>query len=133
MINSRTKGNNAERDVSKLLYDELGIRLVRNLEQSRSGGHDLTPEVSGGLMDSYAIEIKRYAKITTAMLRGFWLQACEQAQRANKIPVLIYRQDRGDWLTVIPLHQINPALSESNNFDSVAILSISAFCAVVRG
>lgn len=133
MINSRTKGNNAEREVSKLLYDELGIKLIRNLDQSRSGGHDLTPEQSGGLMDVYAIEVKRYAKITTAMLKGFWNQAVDQAKRANKVPVLIYRQDRGGWLTVVPLHQINPALSESNSFDSVAILNLSAFCAVVRG
>ena len=93
MVNSRNKGASAEREVSKLLYDELGIKMVRNLEQSRSGGHDLTPEQSGGLLDGYAIEVKRYAKITTALLRGFWQQACEQAQRANKVPLLIYRQD----------------------------------------
>ena len=133
MINSRNKGASAEREIAKLLYDELGVKLSRNLEQSRTGGHDLTPEQSGGLLDGYAIEVKRYAKITTSLLRGFWLQACEQAKRANKVPVLIYRQDRQDWLTVIPLHQINPALSESNSFDSVAILNLSAFCAVVRG
>lgn len=131
MINSRTKGASAEREIVKILQDELGVKLVRNLEQTRNGGHDLIAE-PGSLLDRYAIEIKRYAKISNALLQGFWKQAVEQAKAVNKVPVLIYRQDRSDWLTVIPLHQINPALSQSNHFDSIAILSVSAFCAVLR-
>lgn len=132
MINSRTKGASAEREISKLLYDELGIKLVRNLEQSRSGGHDLIPD-KDSLLDAFAIEVKRYANVSTAQLKGFWRQTMIQAIRANKIPVLMYRQDRCDWLAVVPLHVINSDLSKSNCFDSVAILNLSAFCAVVRG
>lgn len=131
MINSRTKGASGEREIVKILQDELGVKLFRNLEQTRSGGHDLIPE-PGSLLDRYAIEIKRYAKISNSLLRGFWLQSVEQAKLADKEPILICRQDRGDWFTVIPLHQINPALSQSNHFDSTAILSVSAFCAVIR-
>ncbi|MEQ1635432.1 MAG: hypothetical protein ABL903_02000 [Methylococcales bacterium] len=131
MINSRNKGAGAERELSKLLYDELGVKLLRNLEQSRDGGHDLLAE-HGSLLDGYAIEVKRYANVSMAMLKGFWQQAIGQAANGNKIPVLMYRQDRQDWLAVIPLHVINGNLSESNHFDSVAILNLSAFCAVVR-
>lgn len=41
-INSRNKGASAEREFSNIIYQWAGIRLIRNLEQSRSGGFDLT-------------------------------------------------------------------------------------------
>lgn len=37
-INSRTKGATAEREFSTIIHEWSGIRLIRNLEQSRSGG-----------------------------------------------------------------------------------------------
>ena len=46
---SRRKGASGEREFAAALDDLLGIRLTRNLEQSRGGGHDLElPEDSAG-------------------------------------------------------------------------------------
>jgi Holliday junction resolvase len=130
-INSRTKGAAAEREVSRLLFDELGIRTARNLEQSRSGGYDLLPD-KGSLLEPYAIEIKRYAKVSNAMLKVFWNQAVEQAERANKSPVLLYREDRAAWLGIVSLSLINNSLSQSNHFDNTAIVTLPGLCGLVR-
>jgi hypothetical protein len=130
-INSRTKGASAEREVSRLLFDELGIRTARNLEQSRSGGYDLMPE-KDSLLYPYAIEIKRYAKVSNAMLKVFWTQAVEQAELAGKYPVLLFREDRAAWLGVVSLSLINNSLSQSNHFDNTAIVSLPGFCGLVR-
>jgi hypothetical protein len=130
-INSRTKGASAEREVSRLLFDELGIRTARNLEQCRGGGYDLLPD-KDSLLYPYAIEIKRYSKVTSAMLKVFWDQAVDQADRAGKYPVLLYREDRAAWLGVVPLNLINGSLSQSNHFDNTAIVSLPGFCGLVR-
>lgn len=71
-INSRAKGASAEREFAQLIHQHLGVDLRRNLEQSRSGGHDLvavgTDSVSLAL-DAFAIEIKRYALVTPGLIR----------------------------------------------------------------
>ena len=61
---SRTKGASAERELIKLLEDHLGdivhqqnLSLQRNLEQTRSGGHDVIG------LDDIAIEVKRQEKL----------------------------------------------------------------------
>ena len=41
MINSQRKGAGTEREVAGLIALNLGIKLKRNLEQTRGGGHDL--------------------------------------------------------------------------------------------
>jgi hypothetical protein len=70
-INSRAKGAGAELEFSSIVYQWAGIRLVRNLEQSRSGGFDLIvhSDETGQVADSFrslAIECKRYGKVTPA-------------------------------------------------------------------
>jgi hypothetical protein len=40
MINSRTKGAAAEREIFKILSDCLGVKVERNLVQTREGGAD---------------------------------------------------------------------------------------------
>ncbi|MEQ1638799.1 MAG: hypothetical protein ABL903_19240 [Methylococcales bacterium] len=81
-INSRTKGAAAEREFSNLINDHAGIKLIRNLEQSRSGGHDLVvhPEESGIVADGFrtlAIECKRYSSVTPGLISLWWMQAGE--------------------------------------------------------
>ena len=41
MVNSQRKGASAEREVAGLIALNLGIKLKRNLEQTRGGGHGL--------------------------------------------------------------------------------------------
>lgn len=136
-INSRTKGAGAELEFSNIVYQWAGIRLIRNLEQSRSGGHDLIVHADevGQVADSFrslAIECKRYGKVTPGLIKTWWQQAREQAQLNGLHPVLAYRADRQDWQVITPLYLINPDLSQDVSLDSTATLSAIGLCSVVR-
>src|SRR5664279_4047509 len=105
MINSRNKGAGAELEFSNIVHQWAGVRLIRNLEQSRSGGHDLIVhgDEVGPVADSFrtlAIECKRYGKVTPALVKVWWAQAREQAQLNRLHPVLAYRANRADWQVV---------------------------------
>lgn len=97
-MNSRKKGAAAERELARVIHDHLGVRLVRNLEQSRRGGHDLIPYPDQGgpvavSLARYAIEAKRYSRTTPHLLRGWWAQTCVQAERVG----LTHATDRTGW------------------------------------
>ena len=106
MTQSRNKGACGERELASLIHDSLGVKARRNLSQSRQGGHDLITEADGGLLDRFAIEVKRYTKASPALIRKWWTQAERQAQEAGKVPVLAYREDRQDWRVVLPISVI---------------------------
>ncbi len=134
-INSRAKGANGECEFSRVVADHLGVALVRNLEQSRQGGYDLMPVGADPVsreLDRFAIEVKRYAAITPAMLAGFWSQAEAQAARAQKIPALAIRADREEWRVLLPLSALSGAFGDWPGIDWTATLSAPAFCALVR-
>lgn len=135
-INPRTKGKSGELEFAGLIHDWSGVRLVRNLEQPRNGGHDLIvhPDETGHAADAFrqlAIEIKRHSDAKPGHIIRWWQQAVDQAQRSRKEPVLAYRANRRDWRVVLPLCLVNPGMSRSTNFNSTAELSVQAFCAVV--
>ena len=90
MPNSRTKGATFEREVARAIYDHLGIEVRRNLDQTRDGGHDLIG------LSPFAIECKRYKTATLGIKRQWWKQAVTQAAALDLIPVVIYREDRGE-------------------------------------
>jgi len=136
MINSRAKGASAEREFAGLIQDWVGVRLIRNLEQTRSGGHDLIvhPDETGDAADAFrqlAIECKRYQTATGGNIQKWWSQALTQAEQTGLIPILAYRADRAAWRVVVPLALLNPALSQSRQLDYTATLSIEGFCHAV--
>lgn len=133
----RTKGAAGERELCGLLYNELGVQMVRNLEQSRSGGHDIIPSplCAGEAVDflaRLAIEVKRRAAVSMADLRGWWDQAEEQAAIAGLVPCLAYRADRQAWRFVLPLSALSSGMTRAPGIGFTADLSLPAFCAVVR-
>ena len=91
---SRRKGASGERELAHLLEKHLDVKLVRNLSQSRDGGHDLTG------LDNMAFEVKRTAK---SQLSAWWKQAVVQAEDVGRVPVLAYRLDRQSWRFVVAL------------------------------
>lgn len=91
MINSRTKGASAEREVFKIISECLGIKVERNLVQTREGGSDTT-------VGDWAIEVKRQEVLN---IQSWWRQAVEQAMRVNKNPMLIYRKSRMPWKVIV--------------------------------
>lgn len=135
-INSRAKGASAEREFAGLVHDWAGIRLIRNLEQSRGGGHDLLvhADEAGPVADAFrklAIECKRYRAVTDGALSKFWHQAITQAEHGGLIPILAYRADRSPWRVVVPMRLLSPHLSGSTQLTYTATLSIEGFCHAV--
>ena len=133
----REKGANAERELIGAIYDELGVRLMRNLEQSRAGGHDLTlaPGETGPVAEAlgrFAVEVKRHARADRSALRAWWAQAETQAETAGLVPVLAYRVDRAPWRIILPLVELREGLTRAPGLDFTAELSLLAFCALVR-
>lgn len=136
MINSRAKGSAAEREFAGLVYDWSGVRLIRNLEQTRSGGHDLIvhPDEAGPVADAFrslAIECKRYQSVTEANIQKWWNQAIAQAKPVELMPILAYRANRASWHVVVPLRAVNQALSRSQQLNYCVTLSPEGFCHVM--
>lgn len=136
MINSRAKGSSAEREFAGLIQDWAGVRLIRNLEQTRSGGHDLIvhPDEVGPVADAFralAIECKRYQSVTEANIQTWWNQALIQAEQAGLMPMLAYRANRASWRVVVPLRAVNQTLSHSRQLGYCVTLSVEGFCHVI--
>jgi Holliday junction resolvase len=86
-LRSRRKGANGERELIRLLRDELGDIVSRNLSQTRDGGRDILG------LPGYAVEVKRCERIElTAWLR----QAREQAAE-GEVPVVAWRRNGHPW------------------------------------
>ena len=116
----RRKGATAEREVANLLADQLGGDVVRNLEQTRNGGHDLLG------VDPFAIEVKR---CETLAIPQWWRQACEQCPE-GQVPALFYRQSRQPWRVILPLRYM---LDTSDaGLDETCQVTIDGFCLIAR-
>jgi Holliday junction resolvase len=88
----RRKGACAEREVLRLLSEELGERYVRNVDQAREGGADCI-QVKG-----FAIEVKRQERLSRP---SWWRQAVDQAAALKAEPMLLYRRSREPWSALI--------------------------------
>jgi hypothetical protein len=89
---SRRKGQAAERELCRLLSDELGIDVKRHVDQAREGGADCL-EVPG-----YAIEIKR---CETLRRNQWWEQAVRQGAKVQREAIVFYRQSRKPWRALV--------------------------------
>ena len=74
MTSSRRKGKRAELEVAALLRDLLGAAVVRNLTQTRDGGHDLLG------LPGWSAEVKRAARPRIA---EWWAQAVGSSKRVR--------------------------------------------------
>ncbi len=107
---SLLKGKTGEREFCKELSKLLGIDVLdRNLEQPRSGGHDLKMKESEinqehqyvKKLDEFSIEVKRYRSCGKSEIRTWWKQASEQAHKIGKNPMLAYRLDHQSWKCMV--------------------------------
>lgn len=117
---SRTKGASGEREFCTVLANLIGLPcLERNLEQTRSGGHDLqVREPDRELFDNerqmidqlnqLAIEIKRYSRATPHLIADWWKQTTRQASRIKRSPTLAFREDRSRWQVIVPFSHERP-------------------------
>ena len=123
MANSRNKGKGGERELARLLRDEMGFDVTRNLNQTRDSGHDILG------LEPFALEVKREQ---TIRLPAWWRQAVSQAEAAGMKPALAYRLDRKGWRVRIPLDALIEGLGPVDDLEWTADISLAAFCAVVR-
>ena len=92
-INSRNKGAVGERELAKFFRDH-GIEARRG--QQFAGGTD-SPDVIAEL-PGFHIECKR---VEQGNLYTWLAQA--QRDAGNKIPVVVHRRSRRDWVAILPL------------------------------
>jgi hypothetical protein len=116
----RNKGAAGERELFRLLSDDLGFVVRRNLTQTRGGGAD------GIDVPGFAIEVKRQEKLH---INAWWSQTIEQA--GDRIPVLIYRQSRHPWRAVIDLHDLDPSTYPQRHRDT-AVVAYDTAVAFIR-
>lgn len=127
----RMKGATFEREVAGLLFDELGIKFKREIEQYRQA--DLGDLVPCDGTFPFTIECKRYADGYLAK-DAWWDQACAAAKAANLIPSLVYRFDRRPIICRIPIQAF--VLMSGSELDygwtETADVTFSAYCMISR-
>ena len=125
MTNGRVKGANFERELARMIYDELGVQTKRDLEQYRASDHG---DLIG--LDGWTIEAKRYAHNAGGNFKPEWWKQVTSAANANATePVLIYKYDRQPIKCVVLLSSIN---GEFAGKDNVATVSFPTWCMLVR-
>lgn len=95
---SRDKGAQGERDVVNVAKAH-GLRAERTaqLQSNRESGF---PDVTLNEFPHIHMEVKRDERLSVdAMVR----QAREDAAPAKRIPVVVYRRNKGEWCAVVPL------------------------------
>lgn len=119
MVNVRTKGAGAERDIADalnlrlyVLFKKLGMAvppvppIQRNQNQSAVGGSDLTNKLR------LSIEVKRQEALS---INTWWKQCVAAADRSGQIPVLIFKQNRQAWRVImmaeLPIPKANGSIA----------------------
>lgn len=93
---SRNKGARGEREICRMLADNLGgeyNRLLKQYQQSQLADIEQ-------LVGPYSIEVKNCA---TLNLKTWWKQALEAADKRGAVPCLAYKITRAGWRFVVPM------------------------------
>jgi len=132
LINGRQKGAAFERQIAGMLFDEIGIKFQRDIEQYRQSQLcDLRPIDCDDW--PFAIECKRYASGNTYKPE-WWGQTCLAASRSNLEPALIYKYDRAPIRCVVSLQALAMSVGKDVNIGWIktAELDFDTFCYVAR-
>ena len=124
MTDSRAKGAGFERTVAKALELELGIKFRRDLQQYQQADRgDLVTDCQNW---PYVVECKRYAE-GTGCKPAWWKQAKTAADKAGKIPIVIYQYDRRQIRCVLPLSHLIECTHEY-----LVEVDFQTFCYIAR-
>ena len=130
MVNGRVKGANFEREICRMLAEELSteacpVEPKRDLEQYRAADRG---DIIG--IDGWTIECKRYASSSGGNYKGSWLRQLFTASDARGTEgALIYKYDRQPIKCVVRLSSINADFAGKDN---VAEVSFSTLCMLIR-
>ena len=129
MVNGRNKGAAFERQVAKMLHDELGVNFKRDLEQYRAADHgDLIPDDDAF---PFTLELKRYAS-GVGCKPQWWEQVKRACVETGKLPCVIYKYDRQDIRCVVPFTALHAAFGSEHRCNYQAEMTFEAFCYLVR-
>jgi len=136
VVNSRNKGSAFERDCKNRLFAELGLEFRRVLDQwAEAGLPDLVCEDDAF---PFVIECKRYKSGSTFANPKHWDQVCAAAEKAGKMPALVYKYDRLPERWRVPIDAMAMlATSERHGNDGydwryAVEMSFEDFCMVCR-
>ena len=98
MPNIRKKGAAAELEWLHRFQPFFIPELKRNLEQTRSGGHDITG------CEPWVVEVKRVEDTCQGNKNSWWRQARASVKDYNtEIPVVSFRPSRKPWRFLVPV------------------------------
>ena len=98
----RTKGQTGEREVCHILSDHFNREIKREIGQARDGGMDIDLLAVG-------VEVKRRKSLK--LLRD-WMTQIKKAVRKGQTPLVVAREDNGEWLAILPLTDLLDMLPE---------------------
>lgn len=101
----RQKGAQGERELAKILEDELGFVVSRNLGQARDGGDDIT-------VQKFRFEVKRQERLNIMA----WCEQVEQACKQGDVPVVAFRQNGEQWRITLRLDDFIPLLRDALDY-----------------
>ena len=105
---NRQRGQEGEREVSKILTETLAIPVKRLLGQERYMGADIFTK-------PYRWEIKRRKRIG---LIYDWLQEAQDSlQDASERPVIAFRADGKGWLVAMPIEEAIKLMREEITYE----------------
>lgn len=91
----RTKGAAGEREICDMIFENFGIEVHRNLQQTRDGGADIK-------LKPYSIEVKRRAAIGRIY---DWMDQATAGCDTTERPIVVCRADRKQWLAILPIDE----------------------------
>ncbi|MFD0669702.1 putative PDDEXK endonuclease [Ramlibacter sp. MAHUQ-53] len=91
-INGNRKGAAAERELSALLADALGVEVKRNTDPAKKTTGDIL------CIPGYAVECKR---VEVLRRNAWWSQAVKQAAIHGVEPIVFYRRNRQPWRALV--------------------------------
>lgn len=114
---SKVKGNRGENEVAKLFAAWWGAEFTRTPSSGgfgtkkfrkdwNSAGDIVTPDAKF----PFCVEVKNVkdwdlsSLLTSSkcILWKYWEQAVEEAKESNKIPILVFKKNRGTWFCMTP-------------------------------
>lgn len=103
-LNGRAKGLSGENEFCEWLFLKGLVATMpkRNLNQVRSGGIDVVPD-----MHPFVYEVKRVELVTEKILDGWFIKASLDAKRyRGRDPIVAYRRNRGDWTFLVGVEPV---------------------------
>lgn len=119
---ARAKGSKAELEVLRLLEDGLGLKLVRNKQQTARGGRDISEDTDRGQgIVPFAFEVKHQK---AQSLNSWWAQTVRQAHDSGRRPVLFFRGNHQPWRVAVAPHDISSVIWPVRRDEDYVILNL---------